>query len=360
MTVKSYAASGVDVAGEEPALEKLKKWVGLTAQFRPEIGTKLGMNSFANVIDLGGGRGLALGTDGVGTKLLVSQIADRYDTIGIDCVAMNVNDVVAVGAEPITMLDYLAVEAPDEDMFEAIAKGLFEGAKQAGVAIVGGETSQIAEVIKGVRPGKGFDLVGMCIGTVALDEVIDGSQVVEGDVVIGLLSSGVHSNGLSLARKVLLPDGVDDGVIVPEFGRTAVAELLEPTRIYVRQALALVRDPDVRVHAMAHITGDGFMNMTRVAAEVGFVLDSLPEPPAVFQQIQQRGGISDQEMYTVFNMGIGFTIVVPEADVEQALKVLACHSEQAVVIGRAQADPSRTIHLPGPGLVGTGRHFACC
>ncbi len=358
MTVNSYAESGVDVASEEPALAKLKQWVGQTAQFRPELVGLLGLASFANVIDIGGGRGIALSTDGVGTKLLVSQIADRYDTIGIDCVAMNVNDVVAVGAEPVTMLDYLAIEEPDERMFEALGKGLFEGAKQAGVAIVGGETSQIAEVIKGVRPGRGFDLVGMCVGTVDLDRVIDGSRIEPGDVVIGLPSSGVHSNGLSLARKVLLPDGGDTGEVVEEFGRSAVAELLEPTRIYVRQAMALVNDPEVDVRGMAHITGDGLMNLTRVAAEVGFVLDDLPEPQAVFRQIQQRGGISDVEMYTVFNMGVGFCVVVPEVDVARALKVLACHSEMGVVMGRAQADPQRAIHLPGQGLVGVGRHFA--
>lgn len=357
MTIDSYAASGVDTEREEPALERLKSWVGRTAAFRPDIiGAATSLSAFASVLNVDG-VGLTLSTDGVGSKLLVAQLADRYDTIGIDCVAMNVNDIVVVGAEPLAMLDYLAIEAIDPDVFEAIGKGLHDGARDAGVAIVGGETSQMPDLIKGARPGRGFDLVGMCIGRVDPEQVIDGSRLEPGDLVIGLASSGVHSNGLSLARKTLLHGDERDHQTHPDFGKSPLEELLTPTRIYVQAALALVRDPAVDVRAMAHITGDGLLNLLRVNKAVGFEIDALPEPPAVFAAIAEAGDVSAAEMYTTFNMGVGYCVVVPEASKDRALQVLASYSEVAQVIGRVTDDPDKRVSLPALGLIGSGRHF---
>jgi phosphoribosylformylglycinamidine cyclo-ligase len=353
----SYAASGVDTHREEVALDRLKRWVGATIAFRPEICAKVSLSAFASVLDLGGGRGLAISTDGVGTKLLVAQLAKRYDTVGIDCVAMNANDIVAIGAEPIAMLDYLAIEQVDGDVFEAIGKGLHEGARQAGLAIVGGETSQISEMIRGVRPGSGFDLVGMCAGLIDLARVVDGARIEPGDIVIGIASSGVHSNGLTLARRVLLCGGRQDHEVDQRLGRSPLAELLVPTTIYVRPVLALLHDPGVDVRGLAHITGDGLLNLARVVAPVGFELDALPKPQAVFEVIASQGQVSPAEMYTTFNMGIGFCVVVAPASVARTLQVLASYSQQAQVIGHVVADDQRSVHLPSQGLLGRGRHF---
>src|SRR5512134_4042712 len=199
MSEPTYSSAGVNTVKEEAALAGLLTWVGKTLAFgrhRPA----LDFGYFASVLDLGNGTGLALSTDGVGTKLLVAEMLDRYDTVGIDCVAMNVNDLLCIGAEPLAMLDYIAVQEADPQMLEAIGKGLYEGARQANISIPGGEIAQVRELIQGVREGRGFDLAGACVGTVPMDRIIVGQDIRPGDVVIGLRSSGIHSNGLTLAR----------------------------------------------------------------------------------------------------------------------------------------------------------------
>ena len=353
----TYKKAGVDAAREEAALQGLLAWVGKTSAFGSRPVT-LDIGYFANVIDLGGGLGLALSTDGVGTKVLVAQMLGQYDTIGIDCVAMNVNDVLCVGAKPICMLDYLAVENPDPKLLEAIGKGLYRGAELAGISIVGGEIAQLKEMVKGVKRGRGFDLVGTCLGEVPIDKIIVGQDIREGDVVLGLSSSGIHSNGLTLARKVLLKKmGLRPESFVGELGRSLGEELLEPTKIYVREILALL-EAGLAIKALIHVTGDGLLNLARVKAEVGYIIDHLPEPHPIFSLIQELGQISDAEMFRVFNMGIGFCVVLPEAEVERAMGILQGHCVEAFRLGYTVEDKERKIILRPKGLVGKGKRFA--
>ena len=355
MSEPTYSSAGVNTVKEEAALAGLLRWVGQTLAFG-RYRTALDFGYFATVMDLGNNLGLALSSDGVGTKLLVAEMLDKYDTVGIDCIAMNVNDLLCVGAEPVAMLDYIAVQEADPAMLTAIGKGLYEGAKQANISIPGGEIAQVRELIKGVREGRGFDLAGACVGTVAMDRIIIGQDVQPGDAVIGLPSSGIHSNGLTLAREVFFNRaGLRPDQHVPEFGRSLGEELLEPTRIYVREVLEVLRS-GVRVKAMAHITSDGLTNLLRVQAVVGYVLDTLPEPPPVFRLLQQMGGVSDEEMFQVYNMGVGFCLVVAAADADRTLAILQAHRTEAAVLGRAVADPERRVRLPN-GLVGQGNDF---
>src|SRR5262245_47519363 len=231
----SYRTSGV-LDNAQLGLSALLKWVNATSQFRATgVGRRVvDVGFFASVVAITDTLGLALCTDGVGSKVLVAEMLGRWDTIGIDCVAMNVNDAICVGAEPVSFLDYIAIEAATPAVLEAIGKGLHEGARRANVSIVGGEISQIAEIIKGERPGRGLDLVGMCAGLVRLDRVILGREVKPGDAVIGFASSGLHSNGFTLARRALFQaGGLTSTSRVAELGGTVGDELLTPTHIYV-------------------------------------------------------------------------------------------------------------------------------
>ncbi len=312
---------------------------------------------FANVLGIGQGIGLAISTDGVGTKLLVAQMANKYDTIGIDCVAMNVNDVLCVGAEPIAMVDYLAVEEPMPDLLEQIGKGLYEGARRAEISICGGEIAQLKEIVKGVKPRYAFDIAGTCVGLVPLDKVIVGQDIARHDVVIGLRSSGVHSNGLTLARRVFFDSaGLAPDKYLPELGKTLAEELLEPTRIYVPEIKDMLRS-DMEVKALMHITGDGFFNLTRVKSEVGYVIDFLPESPDIFRLIQEYGGVSDEEMYRVYNMGIGFCVVTPEKHASKAIDTAKRHGVEAYRIGYTVPDPERKVIIEPKHLVGRGGRF---
>ena len=356
MTEASYTKAGVNTVKEEAALAGLLKWVGRTLEFGSRR-SALDFGYFASVLDLGNGLGLALSTDGVGTKLLIAQMLDKYDTIGIDCVAMNVNDVLCVGAEPLCMLDYIAVQEADPGLLEQIGKGLHEGARQANISIPGGEIAQVRELITGARPGRGFDLAGACVGLVPMDRILVGQTIQPGDAVIGLRSSGVHSNGLTLAREVFFrkakyrPDAY-----VGDLGRSIGEELLEPTRIYVREVLDLLRT-DLDVKALIHITSDGFLNLARVQAEVGYVLETLPEPQPIFRLLQETGGVSDEEMFCVYNMGTGFCLVVASAHADRALEALRRSGLDAFRLGHAVPDPDRKVILAPKGLVGEGSRF---
>ncbi|MEW6273085.1 MAG: phosphoribosylformylglycinamidine cyclo-ligase [Thermodesulfobacteriota bacterium] len=357
----TYAATGVDVLGLEPGLGRLVARLAETNDF-PRRGRPVLPNGFfANVLDLGHGQGLAISTDGVGTKLLVALALRRFETIAIDLIAMNVNDVLCVGAEPIALVDYVAVSSTDPVLLDQLSIGLVEGARQARISIPGGEIAQVRELLRPHPPDgrEGFDVVATAVGVVPLDRVIIGRDVVPGDVVIGLPSSGVHSNGLTLARRVLGGEGGAGYDERPDAlgGRTVGEELLRPTRIYVREVMALL-DACVAVRALAHVTGDGLLNLLRIAArEVGFVLDALPQPQPVFDLIATRGGVAAAEMYATFNMGVGFCVVVAERDAERALGLLREVEPAAAVLGRAVADRERKLVLPGPGLVGTGKSF---
>jgi phosphoribosylformylglycinamidine cyclo-ligase len=319
--------------------------------------TVLGTGHYASVLSFDERTGIALCTDGVGTKVIVAQMVGRFDTIGIDCVAMNVNDIVCVGAEPLALVDYLAVERADATLMREIATGLKAGAERAGVEIPGGEVAEMPEVIEGHPSPLGFDLAAACVGTVPLDRVVDGASIAPGDAVIGLPSSGIHSNGLTLAREALLERGghsLDDAPA--PLGRTIADELLEPTEIYVPAVLDLLRS-EVRVSGLAHITGDGWLNLLRLNEGVGYRLDEpLPSQP-IFGLIQEAGGIGEAEMHQAFNMGTGFCCIVAPENAGAALAVLQRHYPAARPVGEVTPEPS-CVRLPGLGLVGRGAGFA--
>lgn len=352
MSQSEYARSGVDTGEADRALARLILEISPTQAFG--AASEIGIGHFAAVIRLGPLH-VALTTDGVGTKLLVAQAIGRYDTIGIDCVAMNVNDLLCVGAKPIAMLDYIAVERCDPEVFGQIGKGLCEGARQAGVSIVGGETALIPAMLRGAREGSGLDLVGMAIGIVPEGGLIDGSKVRPGDVLIGVASNGVHSNGLTLARSVLQRKlGFEEWV--EELGGTLADELLRPTRIYVAQVEALAK-AGVQPRALAHITGDGFLNIRRIEAPVGFEIDFLPPAPPIFALIRKLGELDSAEMASVFNLGVGLTVVVPESDVDRTLAALRGTGVEAWRLGHAVADPERSIRILPERLVGRSKLF---
>jgi phosphoribosylformylglycinamidine cyclo-ligase len=326
----AYARSGVDQGAADSAVAGLVRALGAIDLGRPSRQVPL-PGHYASVIRIDDRTGIALSTDGVGTKLLVAEQLGRFDTVGIDCVAMNVNDVICVGAEPLAMLDYIAVPSADPEVCEQIGVGLARGAELAGVEIPGGELAQLGGLVSSV------DLSGACFGTVALDSIVAGAAVTPGDPVIGLPSSGIHSNGHTLARAALqgIPLGED-----PEgrLGRPLGEELLEPTEIYVRPVLELLRS-EVEVRGLAHITSGGLGNLLRLAAEVGYEIDDpLPAQP-IFGLIRERGGIDDQEMHEVFNMGCGFCAVVAPGDEAEALSLLQRHHPGAKRVGAAVEGP---------------------
>ena len=345
----AYARAGVDTGDAAAALTGL---IGVLRTIDPGRPSRsvVGPGHYASVIEVAPNLGIALCTDGVGTKVIVAEQARRFDTVGIDCVAMNVNDLVCVGAEPIALVDYLAVERADPDVLEQIAVGLKAGAEQAGVEIPGGELAQLPELIRGHPSPLGFDLNATAIGSVALDALVTGDDCTPGDAIVGLPASGPHSNGYTLARRVLLEEdglALDDRPAELE-GATVADALLEPTVIYVRAVLELLRG-DVPVHGLAHITGDGVLNLLRLSDRVGFTLDAPLPVPGVFALIAERGGIDPREMWRVFNMGCGFCCIVPADRADEAVASLARHHPGAAVIGRVTGAPDAVV-LPSVGL----------
>jgi phosphoribosylformylglycinamidine cyclo-ligase len=324
----AYAAAGVDIDESDRAVNAL---VGVLKGIEvPSRAVDL-PGHFASVLRITDELGIAFATDGVGSKLIVAEQTGRIDTVGIDCVAMNVNDVICVGAEPIALVDYIAVEQADPSRLAQIAKGLAAGAQAAGVEIPGGEVAVLPELIKGHPSPHGFDLCASVIGTVKLADIVTGDEVAPGDALIGVPSSGLHSNGYTLARSALSSLSYDDRP--EELGGQTVADvLLEPTVIYVRAVLDLLRS-DIPVHGLAHITGGGTDNLSRLRDDVTYeVTDPLPVPP-VFGLVQRLGEVSDAEMKRVFNMGCGFVAVVPADRADDATALLAAYHEGTRRIG---------------------------
>jgi phosphoribosylformylglycinamidine cyclo-ligase len=344
MSTDAYAQSGVDQHAADRAVAAL---VGVlkTIDTGRSSRSVLASGHYAAVLEVAPNLGIAVGTDGVGSKLILAEQTGRYDTVGIDCVAMNVNDVVCVGAEPIALLDYLAVEQANPEVMEQLGRGLKNGAEQAGVEIPGGEVAILPELIKGHPSPNGFDLTATCFGTVALDALITGATIEPGDALIGLPSSGLHSNSYSLARRA-----TQDLPLDGPFGDGTLADaLLEPTVIYVRAALELIRSA-VDVRGLAHITGGGLLNLLRLNEGVGFAIEApLPVPP-IIDLVRERGNVSDAEAWEVFNMGCGFVAVVPEADAGTATELLAAHHPGTRRIGTVTDQPGR---VTAPGVTGT-------
>jgi phosphoribosylformylglycinamidine cyclo-ligase len=327
----AYARAGVSQRRADAAVEALLESLRRIDPGRPTRQV-VGAGHYASVLRLDERAGLALATDGVGTKLLVAEQLGRWDTVGIDCVAMNVNDLICVGAEPVAMLDYIAVPDADPEVMRDVGRGLRAGAERAGIEIPGGELAQLGEIVRGL------DLVGACFGLVALDAIVDGSAIAAGDPVIGLPSSGLHSNGYTLARRALAGIAMDDD----RLGAPLADVLLEPTEIYVAAVLELLRSP-VEARGLAHITSGGLGNLLRLSSEVGYEIDSpLPAQP-VFELIQERASVPDDEMREVFNMGCGFCCVVRPEDEDDALELLRSHYPDATRIGTATARAGELI-----------------
>ena len=346
MSTDAYARSGVDQHAADRAVAAL---VGVLKTIDPGRASRsvLASGHYAAVLEVAPNLGIAVGTDGVGSKLILAEQTGRYDTVGIDCVAMNVNDVVCVGAEPIALLDYLAVERADPVVMEQIGIGLKRGAELAGVEIPGGEVAILPELIRGHPSPNGFDLTATCFGTVALDQIVTGDEIAPGDALIGLPSSGLHSNSYTLARRVLEAD-LDE----PFEGGTVADALLEPTVIYVRAALDLLRS-DIPVHGLAHITGGGLLNLTRLNEHVGFTIEDPLGVPPIIALVQERGDVADAEAWEVFNMGCGFVAVVPAASADAAADLLAAHHPGTRRIGTVTDEAGR-VTVPGRYSSGQG------
>jgi phosphoribosylformylglycinamidine cyclo-ligase len=318
----TYSDAGVDQdvmnAAAKSLLGSLRfKREGLGAPYRHEGGFS-GLIEFGDVL-------LGLATDGVGTKSHISQETGRWDTIGIDCVAMNVNDLICVGAEPLSFVDYIATPRPEPDIWRQIGIGLDEGCRQSNMTLVGGETSVMPETVKQI------DITGTALGYVPKDRVITGMDVEAGDAIIGLASSGIHSNGYTLVRKAVQGAGLtwDE----PFAGMTLGEVALEPTAIYVKAVMDLIGA--VEVKAMANNTGGGLRNLARWRQGLRYVVDEPMDVPPIFPALQEWGGIEDVEMWQTFNMGIGFFIAVSHDAVDDALRVLGRHHTSQVV-GRVE------------------------
>ena len=318
----SYAESGVDILKEEKAIKGILSSI---KSHRKGIGKPLG-GHYAGMIEFGE-YALVLCTDGVGSKVKIASELGKLDTVGIDCIAMNVNDAICMGAEPIAFVDYLAIDDPKPEITKEIGKGLAKGAELSNISIVGGETASLPEIING------FDLAGTCLGYVKKDEIVTGEKIMPGDIIVGLNSSGLHSNGYTLARKVIkhaglsykdkFPDGLYPGKTIGEI-------LLTPTQIYIKEIVELLKK--VEVHGLAHITGGGLRNLPRLKKNVRFVIKDPFEPLPIFKFLQKYGNIEDREMYQTFNMGMGFAIVVSKGEVNETMKILKKHAESKVKI----------------------------
>ena len=333
---ESYAAAGVDVTAGYEAVERIKPMVEST--YIPGVMGTLGGFGGMFAPDLAGMKKpvLVSGTDGVGTKLKLAFLIDKHDTVGIDCVAMCVNDIVCGGAAPMFFLDYIACGKNHPARIADIVSGITEGCRQAECALVGGETAEMP----GFYPVDEYDLAGFSVGIVDEEKIIDGKKLAAGDVLVGLASSGVHSNGFSLVRKVLDVEHADLTSPVEQLGGKSLGEaLLTPTRIYVKAIKALLK-AGIDIHAVSHITGGGFYeNVPRMMTDgltARIRLDSFPKLP-IFQLIQDKGNIPQRDMYNTFNMGIGMILALPDGQAQQALSVLADAGESAYAIGEVVA-----------------------
>ena len=324
----TYRDAGIDIGKIKRSQASIGRLIASTHNLQKGIKTKSGFGHYAGIVEIPGGRLLATHTDGVGTKVIIAQMMRKYDTVGIDCVAMNVNDIICTGALPISFVDYIAANRNDEGILKEIVKGLVRGAKKAMVPIVGGETAILPDLIAGKNFS--FDLAGMVVGMLNRGEMVLGDKIRRGDSIIGVRSSGLHSNGFSLARKVLLSKySLKDRI--RGIGMLGDA-LLEPTEIYVTPVLQSLRQ--CNIHGLAHITGGAFTKLLRLK-KTGFVLDSLPEPPEIFHLIENQG-VEKEEMYKTFNMGIGFCLIAPGEEERKILNIFRKHGLESEKIGRIE------------------------
>lgn len=339
----TYASAGVDTYTEDKAMPFMWKLFRSTLNYNEDLVQNIPLEDhYAAVIKVSDETCVAIKTDGVGSKTFIAQLMDKYDTVGIDCIAMNVNDIICVGARPTTFIDYLALHKADRYLIEEIAKGLKKGADIAKVSIVGGETAIMPDMIKGVKD-KGFDLAGSALGIVHPSKVIKGDKIQEGDVLIGISSSGIHSNGLTLARTAL---NVNENIHrrYEELSRTLGDELLEPTSIYVDEIMKMISS-QINLKVVAHITSHGLLNLRRTGNNFGYHIHYLPEPQTIYKLIREQGKVSDMEMYKVYNMGIGMCVVVPKEETDITIGIAEKNNKKAFVLGQAVRDQERRIIL---------------
>jgi len=336
----TYAESGVDIDKEEVAIKAL---IGQITHSREGIGQPLG-GHYAGMISFGK-YALVLCTDGVGSKVLIASKMKKWDTVGIDCMAMNVNDALCVGAEPLAFVDYLALDEPNPRFTKEIGKGLKRAAEQANVSIIGGETASLPEIVNG------FDLAGTALSYVEKKNIITGENISPGDGIIGLKSSGIHSNGYSLVRKIIdessyeYEDSFPSGIYP---GQTIGEVLLHPTAIYVKEILSLLKN--IEVHGLAHITGGGLRNLNRLNANVQYDIKNPFTPQDIFSFLQKLGNIDDKEMYQTFNMGMGFAVIVPSSVKDEAMRLLTEHSSYEVKhVGSVKKGSG--VSLPSKNLI---------
>ncbi len=335
----TYKDAGVDINASNKFVKSLKSII--KPSMRPEVMSDIG--GFGGFFALNKQKYkdpvLVASTDGVGTKLKIAFMMNRHDTIGIDLVAMCVNDIIVQGAEPLFMLDYISIGEFDENILSEVVKGIVQGCKQSGCSLIGGETAEMPSFYGGSE----YDIAGFVVGAVEKDEVIDGSSITASDKIIGIASSGVHSNGLSLARKVIFDEmGLKHDDFVESLGCTAGEELLRPTKIYVKTILNLLRD--FQIHGIAHITGGGLVdNISRILPKscMANIQMGCWDIPPVFKCIQEGGGVDDEEMLRTFNNGIGMVLVVKAEDEEDIMLRLEALKEKAFVIGKIESKDRR-------------------
>ena len=317
----TYAKSGVNIDQKSRAIKALVDEIGYR---RDGIGQNVRLPGlFASLIDFGD-RYITLATDGVGSKLMIAEALGKWDTVGIDCIAMNVNDTICVNAEPTSFVDYIAIDKPNEDITRDIGIGLQKGAELSNMEIVGGEIAVLPEIINGV------DLSGTCLGYVEKDRIITGESCAEGDLIVSLKSSGIHSNGLTLARKVVESAGLKYTDKVSGLSKSIGEELLTPTEIYVRQVLKITSEHEV--HGLVDITGGGLRNILRMRKGLRYVISDPVKPAPIFRKLQELGQIEDKEIYQTLNMSMGFTIIAPADEAE----AIAKEYPNADVVGRVE------------------------
>jgi len=324
--VFTYKNAGVDITKIKQSQEAIGKLIESTHQLQKSVKIKQGFGHYAGIVEIPGEKLLAMHTDGVGSKVIIANLMKKYNTIGIDCVAMNVNDIICIGATPTSFVDYIAANKNDQRIFKEIVEGLVIGAKKSAMPIVGGETAIMPDVILG--KGFSFDLAGMVVGLVSKKDLILGNKIKPGDVIIGANSSGIHSNGYSLARKALLrkysvKDKVKGVGIIGE-------SLLTPTEIYVKPILEIIQK--CKVNGLAHITGGSFTKLLRLK-KVGYDIDSLPKIPPIMRLIEEQG-VNPDEMYKTFNMGVGFCVVASKDQANKIITIFKKNKISSQEIGR--------------------------
>ena len=317
----TYEKSGVSIDQKSNAIKAL---VDKLEYKRDGIGQNVRLPGlFASLIDFGD-RYITMATDGVGTKLMIAEALNKWDTVGIDCIATNVNDTICVNSEPTSFVDYIAIDKPNEDITREIGIGLQRGAELSNMEIVGGEIAVLPEIVNGV------DLSGTCLGYVEKDKIITGQDCAEGDLIISLRSSGIHSNGLTLARKIIEANNIGWNDKISGLSKSVGEELLTPTEIYVRQVLEITSN--YKVHGLVDITGGGLRNILRMRKGLQYVISDPVKPAPIFAKLQELGEVEDKEIYQTLNMSMGFTIIAPAEDAEQIAKKY----QNAEIVGRVQ------------------------